>query len=151
MSHFLSYKSLTGLLEAPLVWQRKSSLFFEFLSLQVSNLASSHDIHPSRGFVLYRLEKLLAKGTVVRIDSDEVKDYALVMCNLNETLLVVDNLNGVGKRMVELTLAENCEYFDILVESMGRNSDVGGSLRLSLQRKGLLYLLLVEFFHFSNI
>lgn len=136
MSHYLTYQNLSGLLEAPLVWNKSYKLYFEFLSLQFPNLQHSQHVHPNSGFVLYRLEKLLVKDTVVRIDTREIKDYALVMCNLNEILMVVDTLNDARNEITELRLDKHCEYFDILVENMGRYSDASRSLHLSQQRKG---------------
>jgi hypothetical protein len=129
MSHFLTYKNFSGLLTPQLFWRKHSELFFEFLVLQ-----DSLNAHTAAGYMLYRLENKLLKGTIVFINTKHIRDYALVICNLEETLLMIDSLSINTQAVITLVLEKDCQQFDVIVESLGRMSDI--SKAFSSQRKG---------------
>lgn len=138
MSHFLNYKNFSKLLPNQLFWRKKNELYFEFVSSQMLT-----EVHKSIGYMLYRLENLLTRNTVVYINTRHIRDYALVTCNSNETLLRLDNVSPGAKLpdVVKLVLTNNCEQFDVLVENVGRLSDISSGFNtFSHQRKGIVKL-----------
>ena len=132
MSHFLTYQNLSELLPSAINWQKNTELYFEYLGLQNKN-----DVHDNYGYMLYRLERKITKGTVVYIETATIRDYALVICNLNETILRIDHFDGSKKdSILKLEMQKNCDQFDVLVENLGRFSDSSTRIKFSSQRKG---------------
>lgn len=137
MTNFLPYQELNSLLFSPISWKKNTfSLTFEFLSLHYNTDVSNY------GFMLYRIENKVTKGTSVYIKIKNIKDFGLVMCNLNETLMVIDNTEKAEYSQVKLEIMRDCKYFDILVETMGRLSDISTSFnKFTSQRKGIFYFI----------
>ena len=134
MSHFLPYNKLSGLLFSPLQWKTgKHELYFEYLSLNYNLEASNF------GFMLYRLENKITKNTIVRINAKHISDYALLMCNLNQTVLTINRFQETVLGFVDIKLPYDCGQFDVLVDNVGRLSDMSHRLdQFSNERKGIL-------------
>lgn len=141
MSNYLPYEELSNLLFSPIAWKKNTfALNFEFLSLHYNT--DSHNY----GYMLYRIENKVTKGTNVYINLKNIKDFALIICNLNETLMVIDNTDKTRHNQVNLKILNDCKYFDVIVETMGRLSDISTNFKkFSSQRKGILTTDTIQF------
>ncbi len=134
MSYFLTYKNFSDLLTPRLLWKKYDELYFEFLILQ-----DNSNFHTGFGYMLYRLENKLLKNTIVYINTSLIRDYALVVCNKKETLLRINSLEINMQNVITIVLNKDCQYFDVIVENLGRMSDINSFNSFTNQRKGFFY------------
>jgi hypothetical protein len=138
-THLLFFERLIDLLEAPINLKKDSNeLYMEYLStnykIDTSNL----------GFILYRIDIYLQKDSFIRIEPFYIRDYAVFICD-NVHLFTIDNLNKRYNETILIKIENYCQHLDVLVENMGRLSDITKINDIIFQRKGLLVKYAISF------
>lgn len=138
-THLLYFDKFLDLLEAPINLKKDSNeLYMEYLStnykIETFNL----------GYILYRIDIDLPKDSYIRIEPFYIRDYAILICD-NVHLFTIDNLIKRDNQTILIKIENKCMHLDVIVENMGRLSDMTKMNDILLQRKGLLVKYAISF------
>ena len=133
ITHVLPFNKILENLHYPIhATSDRNDLFMEFVNIKYKVFSSNY------GFILYRNDISLKAGSIISINTNYVKDYAVILCDSNRHLLTVDHLKRDSNNKIKIKLEFDCNSIDVLVENAGRLSDLTNPRTFSNQRKGIL-------------
>jgi hypothetical protein len=136
ISHILSFEKLVTHLNEPIFLKgRQEFLNIEFLSIEFK-LESLNN-----GYVLYRLlNATLKEGNQIFIRPGLIKDYAIIICDFTKHVITIDPILNQYKlnETLVVNLRFSCKDIYVLVEVVGRLSDLNDVRSFYEQRKGLM-------------
>lgn len=134
ITHFLPYEKIVkNLLHAPVLLNpKKNELYMEYLNINYN--LKTH----ANAYILYRLKANLKPGAVVFVNTKYVRDYAMLMCDYKNLLLTIDHSKKRDDSLLAIRLNFDCTEIHVLVENMGRLSNLKASEKFTSQRKGIL-------------
>jgi hypothetical protein len=128
-THILPFQKIIDL-NPPLHFDIKSeAIFMEYINFNFKQTTLNY------GFVLYRLLNInQKKGSTFFINTDLIKDDAILVCDFDKHVFRLDNTNKNKTFMIKLDF--DCDTLFILVENNGRSSDLAENFKE--ERKGVL-------------
>ena len=138
IENFLPYDKLVANLHSPVYIQSEKSkqISMEYVNFNYNVGATNN------GFILYRARLNLKSGYILYIIPDDIRDYAVIICDYKKHLVTINNILAASTRPVNRTIKVklnfDCSELDILVENKGRMSDIQDKRRFSRERKGIL-------------
>ena len=143
ITHILTYEKIVFHLNDPIFKHNKGYLNMEYVSAQMK-LESLSNL-----YVLYRfLNANFTRGTLILIHPSFIKDYAVFTCDFTKHLITIDPVSNQYniRNPIEITLDKfECQDLYILVENLGRLSDLDDLSEFYGQQKGLVDKKVVSF------